>query len=204
MNITELGKCIVEIGANYGGDTQRLYDRYNLPILAVEPTHHLVNELWKKFKDNPNVHIMPVAVDLEPGFKTFKIAGQGDWGCSSLHDFSPEIANLWPGRQDFKFTDSISVPVMTAKQLVDIFGIKEIEYLWVDTQGNDFRVLQSFGESLSIINAGKCEAAYTVSLYSGVDNYYTHVQTYLESYGFTTTVVPDSANKECDIHFVRK
>ena len=203
MNNYLLEKCVLEIGANRGTDTIELYNKYKLPVLAVEPTPELIIQLWQKFYSNQNIHILPLAVDLESGFKKFNIAGQNDWGCSSFYDFNPEIHELWQNRPDFKTTHTIIVPSITGEQIVESFGIKEIEYLWIDTQGNDLRVLKSFKDKLKIVKQGKCEASFSVNLYLNADNHYTTIEEFLKNQGFSTTVVPDSVSKECDIHFKR-
>lgn len=39
----------------------------------------------------------------------FNIAGQADWGCSSLLEFSNGLDKTSPGRTDLKVTDTITV-----------------------------------------------------------------------------------------------
>lgn len=202
-NKINLDRCVLEIGSNLGNDTNKLYETYKLPILAIEPTPELINVLWSKYRKEQNILILPIAIDSEPGFKKFNIAGHHDWGCSSFYDFNKDIHNLWQDRPDFKFTDSVNVACFTAKTIVQSFSIKEIEYLWIDTQGNDLRVLQSFEEKLDIVKKGKCEASYTVELYEKADNHYSKIENFLQSRGFKTNIVPDVVGKECDVHFER-
>lgn len=196
-------RCIIEIGANLGTSTQQLYEQYHLPIIAIEPTPELVKLLWDKFAQQPDIHVLPFAIDVNSGFRPFYVAGQSDWGCSSLYEFNPDIASLWPNRNDFKYTHQTVVPCITGKQLIELFHLNTVEYLWIDAQGNDFRVLQSFGDSIDTVMAGRCEAAYTVDLYSNTKNSYVDICSYLHAHGFKTTITPDNDNKECDIHFSR-
>ncbi len=69
--------------------------------------------------------------------------------------------------------------------------------------GNDFRVLQSLGERIDCVQEGKCEAAYTVDLYKGVDNSHETITAWLRERGFEVLVVPEGGWKEADVYFKR-
>ena len=198
-----MSKVVLEIGANNGDSTLALYQLHKLPVFACEPVPFLLSTLWRRFKSIPEITILPTAVDDEFAIRSFNIAGQHDWGCGSLHQFNPKIGELWCGRDDFKMTDSVNVLCITGKQLVEVSKATSVEYLWIDAQGNDFSVLKSFGESLSIVKAGKCEASQNVKLYEGCNNDWNDIREFLHEQGFITSVFPDDVNKECDIHFKR-
>ena len=54
-----------------------------------------------------------------------------------------------------------------------VFKIRtNISYLWIDTQGNDLRVLKSLGKKIYQVKKGKCEASYKTKLYKGINNDY--------------------------------
>ena len=196
--------CVLEIGANIGVDSIRLHREHNLPVLAVEPTPALIQHLLNLYGHSTNVHVLPFAIDIESGIKKFNISGKTDWGCSSLHELSPNVAQICHQIPHLKFDDFSYVTCITGQQLCEIFGIESIEYLWMDTQGNDFNILKSFGEKIRLIKKGNCEAAYRIDLYQ-VNNNYQDIVDYLHSYGFETIVGPDGLdNGECDIFFERK
>lgn len=199
-----MSKVVLEIGANNGDSTLALYELYKLPVFACEPVPYLLNTLRERFKRIPEITILGTAVDEKFAIRQFNIAGQHDWGCGSLHQFNPKIKELWSGRDDFKMTDSVNVLCITGKQLVEISQATSVEYLWIDAQGNDFSVLKSFRESLSIVKAGKCEASLNVRLYDGCNNDSNQIREFLHQQGFETNVSPDDLNKECDVHFKRK
>ena len=197
---------ILEVGSNRGTDTISLaFNNPDCQIVGFEPTPELlVNYLYKLQYEVKNIKIFPFAIDEEEAIKTFNIAGQNDWGCSSLHKFTDDIQNVWQNRPDFKFTHSIDVLCLRGDTICKMLDIESIKYLWIDTQGNDFRTLKSFGQYLDIVQKGKCEAAYNVDLYKDVDNNYLNIQQFLESKGFKTRIQPDVVNKECDVHFWRE
>lgn len=192
-----MGKIKIEVGANSGRDTEMLASDGST-VYAFEPTHELLGILWEKFKDTLNVKILPLAVDNENGFATFKVAGQADWGCSSLHDFSGQ----WE-RDDFRVTHSYQVPKITLYDFCELYKIQRIDYLWIDAQGNDFNCLLSLGDKIDMVVEGRCEVALNLELYSNTNNHISLVKPWLESKGFTVRVEPDPISAEADLVFHR-
>ena len=177
-------KIKIEVGANTGRDTLNLSSDGSI-VYAFEPTHELVSEfLWPLSIKNPNIRIIPFAIDVENNFVTFNIAGQADWGCSILFEFTDNISEQWPNRPDFKFTHSYQVPTIKLKDFVTLYSIDEIEYLHVDAQGNDLNVLKSLEDKISIVNAGVVEASNKVNLYKDVNNNIQEIRNYLQNNGF--------------------
>ena len=197
-------KTIIEVGANNGNDTAGLLKKWEDSIIyAFEPTHELLEKyLWKKFENNGRVKILPFAIDIENTFKQFHIAGQGDWGCSSLYEFSPDIHNKWKNRPDFKETHSYIIPTIRLDDFCKLYNIKTIDYLHIDAQGNDFNCLLSLGDMIDNVKEGQCEVAYNTELYSKTNNTYETVKTWLESKGFFVKNSP--FNHEIDLYFVKK
>lgn len=195
---TIIMKTIIEIGANRGTDTQRLLaSNPDALIYAFEPTHELlVNCLWPLAEQNERLNVIPFAVDINNGFTKFKIAGQSDWGCSSLYDFADDIHTKWPDRSDFKKTHEYTVPTITMYDFCQLYGIDTIDYLHIDTQGNDFNCLLSFKDCIKNVKAGICEVAGKTELYKNTNNTYTNVRPWLIEQGFT---VKDNGNPT-DIH----
>lgn len=196
-------KIYIEVGANQGTDTIN-YLKEGALLYAFEPVSQLAYELINKFK-NQNVIVIPFAVDLENGIKKFNVSAGSNLGCSSLNNFNKNINNEWHGRTDFVFTESYNVLTIRLDNFINLYDIKEIEYLHIDAQGSDFNVLKSLGNKINIVKAGKCEASYAVSLYENIDNNYENIIKYLTSYGFSTRIEMDQSgiNAECDIHFFK-
>lgn len=200
-------KIIIEIGANNGGDTGKLLNQFpNAIIYAFEPTHELlVNHLWPQFNNHERVRVIPFAVDVENGFKMFNIAGQADWGCSSLYEFTDNIHELWPDRPDFKTTHKYLVPTITMYDFCNLYNINSIDYLHIDTQGNDLNCLKSLKDKISIVKQGRCEVANKVELYKNTGNTYKNVHKFLTENGFKvlTAYEHDVATYEWDLFFHR-
>lgn len=196
-------RIVFEVGANKGTDTGRFISEGSM-VYAFEPTPELNLELKNKFRDNPLYMPVPLAVDLENRWTVFNIAGSSDWGCSSIHEFNPNIHQEWGGRPDFNTTDRCRVMTIRLDTFMNVYNIPHIDYLWIDAQGNDFRVLQSLGDRIKDVREGRCEVALEVNLYSNVDNTHTSVIAWLEQHGFATKVEPHGHRKEADILFVKK
>lgn len=126
-------------------------------VYAFEPTPQMINIIKSKTEGKQNYIIVPKAVSNWEGKSVFHISGQADWGCSSLNNFSNNLEKTWPGRTDFKVTESIEVDVIRLDSFVEQNGIQEIAYLHVDVQGSDLEVLMGLGTHLRKVKAGVIE-----------------------------------------------
>ncbi len=83
--------------------------------------------------------------------------------------------------------------------------IAKIDYLHCDTQGNDLKVLQSFGGYIGFLNSGKIECVKQNSLYKDVDNDLDSVVDFLKTNGFQINEVQsnDSFDNEVNVIFSR-
>lgn len=198
-----MSKIVFEVGANRGTDTSRFLADGST-VYAFEPTPELVLELKNKFRVHNGFMPVPMAVDLENGWATFNIAGSADWGCSSIHEFNPNIHKEWEGRPDFNVTDQCRVMTIRLDSFMQMYNISHIDYLWIDAQGNDFRVLQSLGDRIKDVTEGRCEVALDVNLYDKVDNSHTSVTDWLVARGFNVRMEPHPHRKEADLIFKRK
>jgi FkbM family methyltransferase len=211
-------KIIIEIGGNQGTDTVK-YAEHCDKLFVFEPVPLLAERLRDKFKDNTKVQIIQSAVSnkTENNVK-FGISGP-DYthgaGCSSLNEFNPNIRNEWGGRDDFKHMEYIDVTTVTLRDFIHAHNIKEVEYLHIDAQGSDLKVLQSLEDMVGRIKAGRCEAANKVNLYKDVNNNVYSIIQWLGNNGFKIVALNNHHNElitiedlphsteEVDIHFQR-
>lgn len=195
-------KTIIEVGANDGGHTNAFLSDNDSVVYSFEPTVELQLHLQSRFKNYSNFNLVSAAVDIVNGFKYFNIAGSGDWGCSSLFDFSDNIEILWPDRPDFKTTDRYKVMTIRLDTFCDLYNIVKIDYLHIDAQGNDFNVLKSLGDKINLVQEGQCEAALGVNLYKNTENNAFEIQKWLEEHGFHVQF--ENPHQEVNINFKRK
>lgn len=148
-----------DVGANNANDSILVArNNPNLHVYGFEPTPELQSIIEEKINDLPNYHLIKSAVSDYEGTSTFNIAGQADWGCSSLLEFSEKSITEWVGRSDFRVTHKVEVDVIRLDKFVEENEIDLIEYLHIDTQGSDLNVLKGLGDKLSIVKAGVMEA----------------------------------------------
>lgn len=203
-------KILFDVGANNGSSSlQKIKNNKDWICFAFEPTTRLIQEMANKsasFSDR--YHIIPYAVSDFDGEADFYIAGQADWGCSSLLNFNSNLTETWPGRTDFKVTKTIKVKVITLKtfieQMADI-EINQIDYYHCDIQGSDLKGLQGLGEYINIVKEGVVEAALKKDILYINQNTAEDTESYLKEHNFLTTYyVNDKFGNETNIKFKRK
>lgn len=183
---------LFDVGANWGHDSiQKTIQNPEIITFAFEPTPKLFDHIKNVIANNKiedRYHIYNYAVSDFIGAAEFKIAGQADWGCSSLNNFSDGLEKTWPGRTDFKVTEVINVEVITMKHFIkNICPIKieKIDYFHCDTQGSDLKVLKGFEEYISIIEHGNIEVPNSESVKLYKENHsYEEAKEFLEQSGF--------------------
>lgn len=194
-----------DVGAN---DGQSLYHLTSDPqniVYAFEPTKELLVGLRALEKEN--FRVIDKAVSNVAGTQLFNVAGQADWGCSSLCDFNDNLDVTWPGRTDFVVTDKYEVSVIRLDDFIQQNNIQEIEYFHCDVQGHDLEVLMGMGDKIRIIKAGVIEmpTSHEQKLYRNQKYVVQDAVTYLESHGFKITGVHsnDAQNNEANVCFER-
>jgi FkbM family methyltransferase len=199
-----------DVGANWGTDSLDFIRNNNDWVcFAFEPTpqlfSHLVN-VSASFKDRYFVY--PYAISDFVGKANFNVAGQSDWGCSSLLEFSDNLDKTWPGRTDFVVTENIEVDVISLKyfieNIVPNIKIEKIDRFHCDTQGNDLKVLKGMAEYVSIIQHGVIEVPQSteVMLYKNQHSFEEAVE-FLQNNGFKISNI-NSQQNELNLCFDRK
>lgn len=200
-------KIFFDVGANFGTSSIPIaQSEPETTVYAFEPTPQLVLSLMSKTSNLKNYNIVPCAVSDFIGEADFYIAGQYDWGCSSLLKFSEDTFLNWPDRTDFKVTQTCKVKVITLKSFILDNQINTIDYLHVDTQGSDLNVLYGLEEYLNIVKEGTIESANKPDiLYQGQNTTEECVE-FLKANNFEIIgIYPnDNHNHEANIHFKYK
>jgi FkbM family methyltransferase len=159
-------KIIFDVGANNGRTFYRNAVQGDV-VYAFEPTPELARYIrdWVSKENVPNFNLYELAVSDVEGIQTLNISGQGDWGCTSLHEYTDNINSIWPGRSDFNVTHKVDVKVIRLDNFIKDNNIEQIDYLHIDTQGNDYNVLLSLGDKHHIVKEGVVEVPNKVHLY---------------------------------------
>lgn len=200
-------KIFFDVGANHGTDSIHIavYDPNSI-VYAFEPTPILFDYLTNKTKDMPNYHVIKKAVSNYNGKANFNIAGQSDWGCSSLLNFSEKSKTEWVGRTDFNVTEVIEVDVIRLDDFITENNITNIDYLHVDTQGSGLNVLLGLGDKISIVKNGKIEAATKNDILYEGQNLLKDCVDFLDSNNFEITNIweNDAHGNEVNVEFKQK
>ena len=205
-----LGKMTIvfDVGANDGSSTVKLADNSDVTIYAFEPTPHLVEKLRKISEEHPNYIVVDKAVSNVKGRQSFHVAGQADWGCSSLNTFNDNLDETWPGRTDFKVTDIIDVEVIRLDEFIEQHNIPIIDYFHCDVQGKDLEVLMGLGKYIDIVRHGVIEmpTSHVKKLYKDQQYVAEDAIQWLQHHGFEITNVMqnDVFNNEVNIVFRRR
>jgi FkbM family methyltransferase len=187
-----MAKIIIEIGANDGNDTLKYLSHEDVFVYTFEPVPIMADALISKLNDAEykNYKLLRYAVSDTEGLQQFNLSDPGgNYACSSLNEFSDNIQQKWPGRADFIKTATIDVQTIRLDTFIEKENISEIEFLHIDAQGSDLKVLQSLGDKVGIVKFGRCEASNTVELYKGVDNNVYTIMDWLKANGFYISAI---------------
>ncbi|WP_426110387.1 FkbM family methyltransferase [Massilia sp. PWRC2] len=159
--------CILDIGANNGEFILPLAARLPwMQFLGVEPIPELFDILEAKRTELnlPAVQFRRLAIDEVPGRARFNVSRHADLGVSSLLDFdttSLQKNEYWQGRSDLYFDEEIEVEVVRLDTLLETAGFDHVDFIKIDAQGVDLRVLASLGKYLSAVDGGMLEVSTT-------------------------------------------
>ena len=145
-------QTIVEVGAWQGDDA--LIDvcrRRGHRLYLFEPNPKWVAVLRDNTAGAPNIRVIPAAVSDTDGQATLYLANHDD--CSSLQQFATDAnrnwAHPWHGYATFEMVGEVAADVVRLDTFMNREGIARIDFLEIDAQGEDLRVVQSLGERIA-------------------------------------------------------
>ena len=197
-NISILRPLIIfDVGANNGDNFVDITRFPWVKVHAFEPTPDLVKIIKSRIKNRRNYFVNEYAISDKEEVVNFNIAGQGDWGCSSLLNFNDDINETWKGRDDLKFTKTISVNTIKLSTYIQKNNIKRIDFLHIDVQGFDLVALKSLENYIHIVKKGVVEVPVNdaVKLYKGQHSKKETID-FLASHGFNIYKVTTQHNEE--------
>ncbi|WP_095152888.1 FkbM family methyltransferase [Pseudomonas sp. Irchel s3b5] len=159
--------CIIDVGANGGDFLFQVAARSpSMAVIGIEPIPELYDQLKVKKESLNlfNVELLKKAINTNEGFENFHVARHADWGVSSLLNFDSENLTkneYWSQRSDLYFEDEIEVEVTRLDAYLKEAGYSHIDFIKIDAQGVDIKVLESLGDLLKNVDAGMLEAPTT-------------------------------------------
>lgn len=168
---------IVEAGAQFGEDTRWMSEFWLAgKIHAFEPVPSSYEQLSRHVEKCANVQIYPIALSNMIGEVSMFLAG----GASSLLRPKESFNN------DYFHSDlehPIRVPCTTLDQWAKDTGIQKIDFLWLDMEGNELRMLQASPRMLKQVKLIYTEVNLQPFWEGCVQ--YQELKDWLESKGFT-------------------
>lgn len=208
---------IFDVGAFNGVDGLALAIKNpNFLVHAFEANPDLINLIGdnkKKIEDYKKIKIInyklnSCAVSDKIEYSDFNIAKNPT--VSSLNKFVEHLDENWQGYKDehFKYIKKVKVKVITLKKYCEDNNINNINYLHIDTQGNDLKVIKGLDNKINIIEKGVLEAAVDKkkSLYEE-NHTINDVKIFLSSNGFQISKIENIDNNiknEKNIFFYNK
>jgi len=194
-----------DIGASTGKYCRIGLKEYSI-IYAFEPCKQNFAKLHKSLGSEKNVVLMDAAVDLVDGERTFYESNYTN--SSSLMKYDEKGRHAWKnvaGNPDLDSIASYQVRTVRLDTFMQEHGVGRIDFLKVDTQGNDLNVVKSLGDRIYDVSMVKMEVIVTgFELYVGQPSK-EEVVDYMTSKGFSVgEVVRQSYDQEEHITFVRK
>ena len=195
-------RVIFDVGAHEGTDSIPTAELCpDIQFYAFEPNPYMVEILKAKTKHISNYTIIQKAVSDFNGMANFNICKLGPTGVSSLLEFSKTARLNWNGFF-LSVDEKIDVEVIRLDSFIEENNINSIEFLHVDTQGCDLKVLNGLGKYLNIVKQGQVEAAIRPeSLYVN-QNTYQETMSFLSKNGFEIVkMYAEGSQRECNLHF---
>jgi FkbM family methyltransferase len=141
-------QTIVQVGAHAGNDALiAACRRHGHWLYMFEPNPRRAAELVKKARHSSTVFVISKAVSNTEGHATFNIANYDD--CSSLQPFADDANQTWVHEwhpyKNFETVEQVEVEVVRLDRFMQQNEIDQIDFLLIDAQGEDLRIVESLG-----------------------------------------------------------
>lgn len=142
-------QTIVQVGAHSGNDALIAACRqHGHKLYMFEPNPRRAAELEQKAAGSGTVFVIRQAVSSAEGRAIFHIANHDD--CSSLQSFAEDVNRTWVHEwhpyKSFEMVEEVEVEVVRLDSFMQDHEIAAIDFLLVDAQGEDLRVVESLGD----------------------------------------------------------
>ena len=149
----------MDVGSHQGEMTAALLSQFpQAQAILFEPTPENYKFLKTRFSQNPSIQIFNCALSHTEGTSQFYVAA--DSATNSL--LNPTSAS----------TNQIQVAIQTLDNIVKASGFEAIDFIKIDTQGNDLNVLQGAIETIKRHAPAILVESIFINLYQGQCSYY--------------------------------
>jgi FkbM family methyltransferase len=161
-------QTIVQVGAHTGNNALIAVCRqHGHKLFMFEPNPSRAAKLMQKTAGSGTVFVIPKAVSNAEGRATFNIANHDD--CSSLQPFAEDANQTWVHEwhpyKHFEMVERLDVDVVRLDSFMKSYDIAKIDFLLIDAQGEDLRVVESLGERAADVKKIQMEINIHAPLY---------------------------------------
>lgn len=146
-------------------------------LYAFEPTISLANQILGR----PRTTVIAAAVSDTPGIAQFHTVN--DDNNNSLLPLDADALSTFAGLREKRTGEASLVPVVRLDDFMSAINASEVDFLKVDTEGNDLAVLRSLGRRIRDIRQIQVEAFETPQ-YVGAENTPQAMTAFMEEHGF--------------------
>jgi len=170
---------IIEAGAHIGRDTVRMSQLWpHAQIHAFEPVASLYQFLLQRTVECPNVTCYNSALSDHNGSEILNVSSGASTAVSSFYE-----PHIYTQERPHVFFEKVSVPTSTIDTWSETNNIARVDFMWLDMQGAELKVMQAAPRILSTVKALVIEASLT-ERFKGIP-LYPHLRTWLIQQGFT-------------------
>lgn len=170
---------VVEAGSYDGADTESMANMWpEGKIYAFEPVPGLYERTKLRTNHLPNVFCFQLALGDKPGVLPLYVSEP--WDASSSLAAPKEHIQIYPGVQ---FPRIIQVQVKTLDQWAQEHSVNNVDFLWLDMQGYEPRMLMASTKILKTVKVIYTEVN-TKELYENII-LYPQLTVWLKAQGFT-------------------
>jgi len=143
---------LIEVGANDGiiaTKTRDLILKEGYCGILIEPVKYYFNQLQKNYEGVKGLTLLNIGISTEDSTKTIyrinpKYLSENHYG-HGVSSLNPNHAGI--KRLKSQFGDSAviteQIQIKTLANIIEKYNVSEIDLLVIDTEGNDFNVIQS-------------------------------------------------------------
>jgi FkbM family methyltransferase len=161
---------IVDVGSSWSAvRTIALRDKFNLPVVFIDPDSESLARVDARATDIK----VAAAITTYDGEALFHYYQDGthsllETNTDRVHEFIDGHTGQAAKVEDWTAKRSEIVECLTLRTLISRLGITSIEFLKVDAQGHDLKVMESLGADISMVRHFEVEVQVTeFELYKG-------------------------------------
>jgi FkbM family methyltransferase len=201
FNPAGVEKLWIDVGAHLGQETlEAARNDPRLMVFAFEPNWEFARQIMGQAA---NYVVLPMAVSDANGLADFFIRADSGSVASSLFPVNQPALKYWPDVA-YQVKETVQVPTIRLDTFMNLGAIQSVDYLKVDAQGAEFKVIQSAGKRLRDIRKITTEIYLTPEMpYHEAINYSSFCEFMAANTFLQTTAEIEPNQRHGDFTFVR-